>query len=102
MVDIIEKKKNQLIELCRNFRVKRLELFGSAAGDDFDSERSDFDFLVEFVPLSPSEHAACYFGFLAALRDMFSRKVDLVEIRAIRNPYFKEHVELSRIKLYGT
>ena len=47
----IEQKREQLAELCRQHRVQRLALFGSALREDFDPERSDLDFLVEFEPL---------------------------------------------------
>lgn len=45
----IEQHRAAIAELCRRYRVRRLEVFGSAArGDDFDPARSDFDFLAEF------------------------------------------------------
>src|SRR5215203_4682535 len=36
--------------LCREFGVARLEVFGSVCTPDFDPERSDVDFLVEYPP----------------------------------------------------
>ena len=43
------KEHKQFIEkICRELRVKRFELVGSAARDDFQAERSDIDVLVEF------------------------------------------------------
>ena len=59
------------------------------------------DFLVEFVDMSPSEHANAYFGLLSALEVLFKRHVDLVELKAINNPYFLEAVEESRTMLYA-
>lgn len=44
---LIEQHKEAIRALCREFGVKRLELFGSAATDEFDPDRSDVDFLVE-------------------------------------------------------
>jgi uncharacterized protein len=101
MVAIIENKKAPLIELCRKFSVKRLEVFGSAASGNFDLSKSDIDFLVEFETSSPGEHAARYFGFLAALQDLFSSNIDLVEVQAIANPYFKKDIDLTRVTIYG-
>ena len=49
------------------YRVRKLELFGSAASDRFDPATSDLDFLVEFDVVPPAEHARCYFGLLFAL-----------------------------------
>ncbi len=49
----IADKKAELIALCRQYDVARLEVFGSAArGTDFDPQTSDADFLVEFEPES--------------------------------------------------
>lgn len=101
MVAIIDKNKPRILELCREFGVKRLELFGSATNSSFDSTRSDIDLLVEFEPSKPAEHADRYFGLLAALREIFGRQVDLVELKAVRNPYFKENIEASKVTLYG-
>jgi uncharacterized protein len=48
MVSEIELHQEELRALCRRFRVRRLDLFGSAARGDFDPIHSDIDFLVEF------------------------------------------------------
>ena len=44
----IEGYKPIIEKICRDLRVKRLDLVGSASRDDFQSERSDIDVLVEF------------------------------------------------------
>ncbi len=86
--------------LCRQHRVRRLEVFGSAADGTFDPERSDMDFLVEFFPLEPGERYECYFGMWEGLKALFGRKVDLVEPRAMRNPYFIRRANESRRLVY--
>ena len=100
MHGLIADKKEELERICVKYRVHRFELFGSAAGDDFDTDASDLDFLVEFIEMSPGEHAAAYFGLLEALQVLFNRKVDLVEPRAVRNPYFLQAIKSTRILLY--
>ncbi|HEX9844454.1 MAG TPA: nucleotidyltransferase domain-containing protein [bacterium] len=97
----VEAQRKELGQLCQRFHVRRLELFGSATADRFDAARSDLDFLVEFLPLQPAEHSEAYFGLLEALQDLFRRSVDLVELGAIRNPYFRSSVERSRVLLYA-
>jgi hypothetical protein len=62
MIAEILSHREELEELCRRFHVRRLDLFGSATGDDFDSERSDLDFLVEFDPRAPGGYADAFFG----------------------------------------
>lgn len=98
---LIEAKRAALVQLCTQYRVRRLELFGSATGERFDPDTSDLDFLVEFQALSPREHADAFFGLMEELQKMFGRPVDLVELRAIRNPYFRQAVEQTRTLLYA-
>jgi uncharacterized protein len=91
-----------LEELCHRYKVRRLELFGSAArGDDRPGE-SDLDFLVEFEPLPPGSYADAYFGVLEGLQQIFGRPVDLVVGSAIRNPYFRESVERTKALVYAS
>ena len=69
MIGLIEQKRQAIVELCRQYRVKRLEVFGSAlSADGFDLARSDLDFLVEFLPLVAGGHADAYFGLLEGMR----------------------------------
>ena len=91
-----------LESLCRRYRVRRLDLFGSAATDRYRPGESDLDFLVEFEPLAVGTYADTYFGLIEALEALFSRPVDLVVESAIRNPYFRQSVEQSRTPLYAT
>jgi len=99
---IIEEHREQLHKLCRRFKVERLDVFGSALSEeDFDRERSDIDFIVEFEPMEPVHHAKAYFGLLAALQDMFEHPIDLVEIRAVKNPYLLDSVSKSRRQIYA-
>ena len=71
MVSLIERYRVQVARLCEQYRVQRLDLIGSAASGEFDPSRSDLDFLVEFLPLQPGQHADAYFGLLHGLEDLF-------------------------------
>ncbi|HEX9641250.1 MAG TPA: nucleotidyltransferase domain-containing protein [Candidatus Krumholzibacteria bacterium] len=95
----IADRQSDLKKICREFGVKRLDVFGSAATGGFRSGESDLDFLVEFE--SDLVSADQYFGLLEALEDLFALPVDLVVASAIRNPYFKESVEETRTLLYA-
>jgi predicted nucleotidyltransferase len=101
LLSIVSSKQAGLDAFCRQFGVKRLELFGSASDGRFDSEGSDLDFLVVFDPSVRGSRADRYFGLFEALESLFSRPVDLVELEAIRNPYFRESIERSRTLLYA-
>ncbi len=101
MISIVQSNRKGVERLCRRFRVRRLELFGSAAGGAFDPLRSDLDFLVEFEELNLGEYADAYFGVLEGPRKLFRRNVDLVMVSAVKNPYFLEGIERSRTLLYA-
>lgn len=101
MTDLIERHRSQLLALCRKYDVRRLDVFGSALREDFDPERSDLDFAVEFNALTVDNAADRFLGLLVDLEDLFGRPVDLVSYRAIRNPYFKQIVDETRVPLYA-
>ncbi len=101
MIPEIQERAPSLAMLCRRFRVRRLDLFGSAATDQFDPQTSDLDFLVEFEALLPNEYADAYFGLLEELENLFNRRVDLVVAGAVKNPYLRESIEKSRTLLYA-
>ena len=97
MIADIPTHGEELRELCRRFHVRRLDLFGSAAREDFDPARSDLDFLVEFDSRAPeAQSLKTYFKFKELLEALFGRSVDLVEPGAMRNPYLKASIERSR------
>ncbi len=87
--------------MCGRFGVKTFEVFGSAAQEAGFRATSDLDFLVEFLPMAPTEHADAYFGLLQSLKELFGRAVDLLEVKAINNPYLLESINRSRVKLYA-
>ena len=101
MIRLVEEKLETVEALCRRFHVARLELFGSATGNEFDEARSDLDFLVEFQAPEPGSLADAYFGLLAELERLFKRKVDLATAKAIKNPYFLRAVNRTRRMLYA-
>jgi uncharacterized protein len=98
---VIQSKREELNDLCRRFRVKRMELFGSAARGDFDPERSDLDFLVEFERLPPADYMDAYFSLKEALELMFGRPIDVVTKSSVVNPYFRESIESTSELLYA-
>ena len=101
MNDVVASREAELRTLCAQLHVKRLDLFGSAAGSHFDAGTSDLDFLVEFQPLEPAEYADAYFSLREGLEALFGRKVDLVTSGSVNNPYFRASMESSLEQLYA-
>ena len=98
---LVEEKRDEIERLCRRHGVRRIELFGSATGPDFDPAHSDLDFLITFQELEFNQYADAYFGLLEDLQTLLQRPVDLVVASAIQNPYFLESVESSRTLVYA-
>jgi predicted nucleotidyltransferase len=86
----------------REVRLKRLDLFGSAAGDGFDPEASDLDFVVSFERRDPPELFDRYFGLKEDLEGLFGRGVDLVtEDALLKDPDFAGGISGERVSLYA-
>jgi predicted nucleotidyltransferase len=94
-----EQYRGRLEQVCRQFHVRRLEVFGSAARKDLDECR-DVDLLVEFDPLAAPRVFDTYFELRRSLENLFDKPVDLVEPEGLQNPFFIEQVNASRRTLY--
>jgi uncharacterized protein len=101
MIELLNRHREALADLCRRHHVKKLELFGSAADGTFDPAHSDLDFLIDFLPEASGRIFHGYFDFKEAVERLFGRKVDLVMPSAIRNPYFLQAVDQQRTVLYA-
>ena len=88
--------------LCRQFHVRQLDLFGSAArGAGFDPARSDFDLLVEYEPAHTPPALSEFLALREALEALLGRKVDLAMASAIRNPFVRASIAAARIPLHA-
>jgi predicted nucleotidyltransferase len=101
MTDALEDHRQELMELFRKYRVRRLDVFGSATRSDFDQTSSDVDLLVEFEDMPYADRADAYLRFLTAAEALLQRHVDLVEVGALRNPYLRRGIEESRELVYA-
>lgn len=101
MTRIIEQNKNRLIELCRKYHVSELDVFGSAATEDFSDQTSDIDFLVTFDAAAKPNRFDNFFALREDLQKLFKRPVDLVEPGGLSNPYFIDSVNQTRRRIYA-
>ena len=98
----IEAHLDEIIRLCKEYDVARLEMFGSAVTGEFDLDRSDVDFLIEYPDGYDSGHwGSRYREFEHRLREVLGRDVDLVTMRWLRNPYLIHSIEQSKRLLYA-
>ncbi len=86
--------------LCETHKVKSLYAFGSILTDKFNAE-SDVDFIVDFSTIAVEDYADNYFDFKFSLQNILKRPIDLLEDKAIKNPYLKESIYKQRELVYG-
>ena len=99
-MDLLEKYNDDISKLCEQHKVKSLYAFGSVLTDKFNNQ-SDIDFLVDFSNISVEDYADNYFDLKFSLQDTLNRPIDLLEEKAIKNPYFKQVVAQQKKLVYG-
>ena len=100
MNSILKNQLNTIRSLCERYRVKTLYVFGSVSTPNFDTH-SDIDLLVDFLDQDALQYTSNYFQFKFELEKLFNRKIDLLEERALKNPYFIENIHQKKQLLYG-
>ena len=99
-MDKLKEFLSDIERLCKTHKVKSLYAFGSVLTDQFNKD-SDIDLIVDFANISIEDYADNYFDLKFSLQDMFKTPIDLLEEKAIKNPYFKESVIQQRQLIYG-
>lgn len=98
MTKSISLPKEEIADFCRRYKVRQIQLFGSALRDDFGPD-SDVDVLVEFEP-------DAQIGFIALgrmrrkLEELLQRPVDLVPQDGLK-PRIREAVLSSAEVIYA-
>jgi len=87
-------------KLCREHKVKSLYAFGSVLTENF-TEQSDIDLIVDFANMDVKDYADNYFDFKFSLQDILQKPIDLLEDKAIKNPYFRQSINQNRQLIYG-
>ncbi|MBD0296906.1 MAG: nucleotidyltransferase domain-containing protein [Bacteroidota bacterium] len=103
MVDVVKDNLDKIIEACKQMQVKSLYLFGSGSRTNgFDQNKSDLDFIFQFVNGRDGLPVAGYdyFDLLFALEEITGKKVDLVAEERISNKYFLESINKDKIRIY--
>lgn len=101
MIGLLRSKCAAIADACARYGVARLEVFGSASREDFQSDESDLDLLVEFAPMESYARVDAYFGMLDELRTLLGRDIDLVMVGAIKNPYIARDIARTKQLLYA-
>ena len=89
---------NQVVEACREFGIRRLEVFGSSVRSP--AAARDVDLLVDFGDRPVKGFSSVFFGFKEKLEQVFGKPVDIITGDSLGNPYFRESVEASKQLVY--
>jgi len=100
-MNLIESNIDNVRTLCQLHKVQRLFVFGSVLSDRFQKD-SDIDLIVDFQGVELYDYADNYFDFKASLENLFKRNVDLLEDKAIKNPYLRKSIDSSKQLVYGS
>ncbi len=91
--------EKEIAAFCSKWKVRELALFGSVLREDF-SSRSDVDVLVALDGDAPWS-LFDWIDMLDELKEIFGRKVDLVEESGLRNPFRRRHILAEREVIYA-
>jgi predicted nucleotidyltransferase len=100
VIELIQQKRAAVADVCRKFGVRRLEVFGSAVRGSFNPQKSDLDFIANFLPPLHPGVADRFFGLTEALEKIFARPVDLLTDSMLRNPVLRDEVNRDRTLIY--
>lgn len=97
---LTETNINKIKSLCKKHKVRAMYVFGSVLTEKF-SKSSDIDLLVDFLPMNALEYTENYYDLKFSLQDIFNRKIDLLEQKALKNPYFIQNINENKKLIYG-
>lgn len=100
MQNLIKNKIAEIEKMCIAYDVKTMYVFGFACGNNF-HEDSDIDFLISFKDISFEKYTDNYFALHKVLEDLFNRKIDLLTVNSLSNPYLIESIEETKQLLYA-
>jgi len=99
-MSIIDNNIEQIRTLCLKHKVASLFVFGSVLTSQF-NKGSDIDFVVDFAGVDLYDYADNYFDLKSSLEELFEREVDLLENKAIKNPFLQKSIDSTKKIIYG-
>lgn len=97
---LIQNKLNDINRLMKQYHIKRAYLFGSSVKDTF-NETSDIDVLVDVDDnIEPVKLGGYLWDLQFDLEKLLDRKVDLLTSRSLKNPYFINEVNATKLLIY--
>lgn len=99
-MNVLENHNKDILALCKTHKVKSLYAFGSVLTDKFNKE-SDIDLIVDFENLSVLDYGDNYYNLKFSLETILKRSIDLLEEKAVKNPYLRKTLDKNKVLIYG-
>lgn len=99
-MNLIDNFKSDIFSLCAKHKVKSLYAFGSVLTDNFNAT-SDIDLVVDFEKIDVLEYGDNYYELKFSLENILKRNIDLLEEKAIKNPFFRKTLNENKVLIYG-
>jgi predicted nucleotidyltransferase len=99
MIDLLVDHLDEIAHLCRRYRVRRLDVFGSAATGAFDPGTSDVDFVVDLGEYDDDVHIR-YLDLISNLEALLGFPVSMITRPSIHNPYLRVSIEEEQELVY--
>lgn len=100
MIDLIEDNRNAIANLCRQYGIKRLAVFGSAVKGTFDPATSDLDFVVDLGEYEKGVSRR-FLTFYTELQNLFDHRVDIETLHPHLSEAFRQELDSTAVTIYG-
>jgi uncharacterized protein len=99
-VKALKEHIEQIKQACNAYHVKSLFAFGSVVSNKLKSD-SDIDLIVDIDSKDPIDYSDNYFALKFQLENILKRPVDLLEDKAVKNPFLKKQIDNTKVLIYG-
>lgn len=99
-MNLLDKNIKAIEHLCSKHKVDKLFAIGSVLTERFKND-SDIDLVVKFHEVDVFSYADNYFDLKFSLENLLRRDVDLLEDKAIHNPFLRKSIDESKQLIYG-
>lgn len=101
-MNFLQQYQTEIADLCRKYKVEELYAFGSVLDEKRFTNESDVDLIVKFnSTVDIIDYADLFFGIADDLEVLLKRKIDIMILKPIRNPYLRQSIENSKQLIYA-
>ena len=96
----ISHNRAEFESICIRHGIEKLFAFGSSVSTEFNTEKSDLDFVVELNITDPLDRGETIISLWNNLEELFKRQVDLLTNNSIQNPFLRDSINATKVLIY--